>query len=146
VGYKRRKRYGNPDANQADIVKFARRRLHLSRDVNTTVVGGGFPDWVIPWRGLTVLIEIKGKDGKLSKGQRDFIDNWTGGPVLVVDSAEDLFRQLIDLDKAKPPVRDLPPAFGRSVRAALAATAEGESTATGGGPEHGAAADGSGGV
>lgn len=102
-----RRRGGNPDANQKDVLAFARKRLGVN-GVVTTGVGFGFPDNVFGFHGLTILVEVKGPDGKLKPTQVDFIRNWTGGAVLVVDGPEDLFRQLIDLDKAVPPVRALP--------------------------------------
>ncbi len=121
-----RRRGGNPDANQKDVLKFARKRLGLRRDnaVVTTGIGYGFPDNVIGFHGLTVLVEVKGPDGKLRQSQLDFMATWDGGPILVVDGPEDLFRQLIDLDKSVPPVRGLPADFRKAVGDALAATAE----------------------
>lgn len=128
-----RRRGGHPDANQGDVLKFARKRLGLRKDnaVVTTGIGYGFPDNVFGFHGLTILVEVKGPDGKLRQSQLDFMATWDGGPILVVDGPEDLFQQLIDLDKRTPPVRALPADFGAAVRAALAASAEGESTAGG---------------
>lgn len=123
MGYKRRRRFGNPDANQQDVIAFARKRLGAIRSVVTTVVGGGFPDNVVPFRGLTILVEVKGPKGKLEKSQEDFIRNWDGGPILVVDGPEDLYRQLIALDKLTPPVRGLAEDFRKAVEDAVAATA-----------------------
>lgn len=117
-----RRRGGNPDANQAPILAYARRRLGVKGTV-TTGVGFGFPDNVFGFRGLTILVEVKGPNGKLKPAQEDFIRTWTGGPVLVVDSGEDLFRQLMALDKAVPPVRGLPADFGAAVQAAAVSTA-----------------------
>ena len=121
-----RRRGGNPDANQKDVLTFARKRLGLraGNAVVTTGIGYGFPDNVIGFHGMTILVEVKGPDGKLRQSQLDFIATWDGGPVLVVDGPLDLFQQLIDLDKAVPPVRGLPADFRKAVSDALAATAE----------------------
>lgn len=130
MGWARRK-FGNPDKNQPDILAFARNRLGVRKDsaVVTTGVGGGFPDTVLGFHGLTVLVEVKGKDGKLSPSQVAFMAAWDGGPVLVVDSAEDLFHQLIDLDRAVPPVRGLPADWRAEVERRVTESAAAESTA-----------------
>lgn len=105
----RRHRYGNPDQNQQGIFDFAAARLGAEVR-NTTALGKGFPDGVAAWRGLTVLIEVKRPGGKLRKAQVEFRDIWRriGGPYLVVESGEDLLRQLLALDRQVPPVRGLP--------------------------------------
>ena len=41
-------------------------------------VGQHFPDLVVAKDGDTVLVEVKGKGGKLSEGQREFADKWQG--------------------------------------------------------------------
>jgi hypothetical protein len=54
-------------------------------------VGGGFPDLVVGFRGITMLLEIK--DGakvpsarRLTSHQRTFAEQWTGSPIWVVES------------------------------------------------------------
>lgn len=41
-------------------------------------VGQHFPDLVVAKDGDTVLVEVKGKNGKLTEGQREFADKWQG--------------------------------------------------------------------
>ena len=41
-------------------------------------VGQNFPDLVIAKQGDTVLVEVKGKHGQLTEGQREFADKWQG--------------------------------------------------------------------
>ena len=119
----RRHRYGKPDQNQEGIFEFARN--HLDAEVrNTTAVGRGFPDGVVGWRGLTVLVEVKRpKKGKLEASQQDFQRTWRGGPYLVVESGDDLVRQLLALDLRTPPVRGRPVPMPVADAIAKAATA-----------------------
>lgn len=108
-----RRRYGNPDQNQQDIVDLVRGHLPASVE-NTTGVGDGFPDLVVGFQGLTVLVEVKkperGRGGRkkalqLRDSQEKFVREWRGGPVLAVDEGIDLVQQLIHLDTITPPVR-----------------------------------------
>lgn len=105
----RRHRYGNPDANQADIFDFAAKRLDAEVR-NTTAVGRGFPDGALGWRGLTILAEVKrpGKKKALRESQEEFRRQWKGGPILTVESSTDLLEQIVGLDRLVPPVRGLP--------------------------------------
>jgi hypothetical protein len=106
MGWGGRKRYGNPDRNQQPIVDLVR-AMGGTVEI-TTGVGDGFPDLVIGWRGLTILVEVK-KPGKaaastrLRESQDLFRVRWTGGPVLDVETATELVQKLIDLDVRTPP-------------------------------------------
>ena len=58
----------------------------------TSALGGGFPDLVVGWRGINVLLEVK--DGAkfpsqqaLTLDEQKFFDSW-GGQRCVVLSAE----------------------------------------------------------
>lgn len=79
---------GHLDANHAEIV------AALSRmgpePVDTTRIGAGFPDLVWPFQGQTILIEVKRADGKLSPAQERFHSEWRGGPLYVIQNAEDI--------------------------------------------------------
>lgn len=64
------------DVNHADIADAFRRMGWSVAD--TSRIGGGFPDLCIAKRGITVLIEVKAKNGKLRKSQIDFAVDWHG--------------------------------------------------------------------
>lgn len=96
---------GNPDANQADLVALARR---LGADVRvTSQVGRDFPDLVVGFRGVTVLVEVtnpagKGKAFRERKArQAEFRAGWRGGPVVEVKTADDLIRLLTGPDMVR---------------------------------------------
>lgn len=46
-------------------------------------MGDSFPDLVIAKYGINALVEIKGKNGKLSPGQLEFKKSWRGFVVVV---------------------------------------------------------------
>jgi len=83
------RRAARTDDNHEQIVK-------ALRAVGATVqslaaVGRGVPDLLVGYQGKTFLLEIK--DGSKSLSQRQltedqmrFHDDWTGGPLLVVES------------------------------------------------------------
>ena len=57
-------------------------------------VGGGFPDLVVGYKGVTYLVEVKDPDkGKLENTQVDFIMGWNGH-VKVVTSIEEAKEML----------------------------------------------------
>lgn len=58
-------------------------------------VGGNFVDLVVGAHGTTYLVELKGPRGKLSEGQREFADNWKGGPVIVARSVDDVLLAIV---------------------------------------------------
>lgn len=93
-----RRRYGKPDQNQQPMVDLVRKRLGAAV-VITTGVGDGFVDLVVGWRKLTILVEVKKPGGKLQQNQVDFRDTWPGGPIIAVQSAEELVAGLIMLDR-----------------------------------------------
>lgn len=85
------RRAAKVDANHQEIVQ-------TLRSVGATVhslaaVGHGCPDLLVGWNGKTILMELK--DGgkapsarKLTEEQIKWHSDWTGGPLLVVDSSE----------------------------------------------------------
>ena len=87
------------DTNQAEIVQALRQIGAHVRD--TSQVGDGFPDLVVSWRGVNILVEIKwlrptsegGRHGE-SEGQRIARETWPG-PWIVVTSPMDAVEQLI---------------------------------------------------
>lgn len=83
------------DANQAAIVDALRKLGALVH--STARLGGGFPDLVVLWRGVVLLVEVK--DGrkppsarKLTPDELAFRD--LGWPVHVVESVEQALQLL----------------------------------------------------
>lgn len=79
------------DANQTEIVN-ALRDVGASVAI-TSMIGAGFPDIVVGYRGTNFLMEIK--DGskppsarKLTKAERKFHDLWRG-TVIVVNGVDE---------------------------------------------------------
>ena len=65
--------------------------------IDTSGLGGGFPDFILGFRGDTLLMELK--NPKTSYGRRGLNPNqlkwkasWTGGPYAVVDGVEAAIR------------------------------------------------------
>ena len=81
------RRIGRVDANQATIVA-------ALRAVGCTVYvasgcGQGFPDLVVGYKGLTLLLEVKTLEGKLTPDQKTFFAAWRGSSIAVVRSVPD---------------------------------------------------------
>lgn len=92
----RKRRGGNPDTGDADMVK-------LARDLDATIwitslLGFGFPDWVMGFRGLTILVERKRPGGELRKTQDKFRETWKGGLYVVLETADDLVAMMTAVD------------------------------------------------
>lgn len=111
-----RRRSGNPDQAQPELVSVAE-RLGASVAI-TTGVGDGFPDAVLGFRGQDLLSEFKtqggiGKRGKRLKGgqlresQKDFMRRWKGAPVRVVETGADMVRVLLEADAKRPDLRQV---------------------------------------
>ena len=78
------------DKNHPELVR-------ALRDAGCTVVSladlgnpRGCPDLLAGYRGLTILVEVKGAKGKLNALQQDWHDRWTGSPVVVIRSVDDV--------------------------------------------------------
>lgn len=76
------------DANQKEIVQALR---DAGAYVRIVTQGDGLPDLLVGYRGHTVLMEIK--DGAkppsaqvLTVNEQKFFDEWTGGPLVKVNS------------------------------------------------------------
>lgn len=67
--------------------------------VDASRMGQGFPDLVIGYRNVTLLMECKdpktayGKKGA-NQNQKAFMETWKGGPVAIVDGPEAALRAL----------------------------------------------------
>ena len=79
-----RRYYGKRDNNHLEI------KHALEGDgwrcCDTHMVGDGFPDMVVGKSNVTVLLEVKNRDGfnKIDKKQIAFSDEWTGGNYIIV--------------------------------------------------------------
>jgi hypothetical protein len=92
------RRGGKPDAGDAELVTLARR---LGATVTiTSHVGFGFPDWVLGIRGATILVERKTRGGAYRTSQVQFYRRWTGGPIVKVETTDDLLGLLTAGDPA----------------------------------------------
>lgn len=85
-------KHGKVDANQAEIAE-ALRRCGASV-VSLADVGGGVPDILIGFRGMTYLAEIKTAHGQLNELQQEWHAAWRGFPVLVLRSVDDAAKAL----------------------------------------------------
>lgn len=90
------RRAARTDANQTDIVD-ALRDVGASVSV-TSMVGSGFPDIVVGYRGINYLMEIK--DGskppskrRLTSDEQEFHDLWRGS-VIVVQNVDEALKAI----------------------------------------------------
>lgn len=82
------------DTNQDDIVQ-------VLRDIGASVtllhmVGAGFPDIIVGFRGINILMEIKTDSGTLTPAESYWQDNWRG-QCCIVRSPEDAIEKLLEL-------------------------------------------------
>jgi hypothetical protein len=91
------RRAGRTDANQQRIVA-ALRKVGASVAI-TSGAGDGLPDLLVGWLGETYLLEIKDGEKKPSKrrltpAEAEFVKNWRGRPVSIVESEADALRAI----------------------------------------------------
>lgn len=85
------------DANHKEIVD-AMKAVGASI-IDTSRLGKGMPDVIVGFRGQTILMEIKnpktqyGRKG-LNANQRKWAEEWSGGPLSIVDSVDAALRML----------------------------------------------------
>ena len=79
------------DDNQNEIVTALRK---AGATVRVVTQGGGLPDLLVGYQGRTILMEVK--DGnkvpsarKLTDAEEKFFMEWTGGPLVIVNSVEE---------------------------------------------------------
>jgi hypothetical protein len=84
------RRAARRDANEADVVKAL---ASVGASVFVALMGDGFPDLVVGYRGRTYLMEVK--DGRkpeharpLTPMQAEFIRDWKGQVIVVTSPAE----------------------------------------------------------
>ena len=77
------------DQNHAEIVRALRQvpgvTVHSLHEM-----GNGCPDLLVGYRSITTMIEVKTAKGKLNALQQDWHDRWTGSPVVVIRSVNDV--------------------------------------------------------
>ena len=92
--------HGKVDLNQRALVAILRQYpgavIH-----SLASVGGGTPDLLLGYQGETTLIEVKGRGGKLNDLQRAWHAEWTGTPVAVVRSQEDVVILMASLARPR---------------------------------------------
>ena len=85
------------DANQGAIVQALRGMGAAVKSI--AIVGGGVPDLLCNFRGVTVLLEVKQPGSKLTVAEQEFMDTWPSG-AYVVRSAEE--AKLVVAEAARP--------------------------------------------
>ncbi|MEL6646642.1 MAG: VRR-NUC domain-containing protein [Pseudomonadota bacterium] len=91
------------DNNQGDIIRWFR---GLGATVHPCQrVGEGFPDLVVGYRGVNLLVEVKQEGHKLRPNQKDWHEGWKG-QCCVVRSLEDVTGLLAGVDQAGEPPED----------------------------------------
>jgi hypothetical protein len=90
-------RYANRiDANQNKIVEALRGAGAYVRIISQ---GDGIPDLLVGYKGYTILMEVKDGDKvpsarKLTEAEQKFFNEWDGGLLVVVNSAEEALETL----------------------------------------------------
>jgi hypothetical protein len=77
------------DKNHAEIVR-ALRDVPGVTVFSLATLGKGIPDICVGFRGITVLVEIKGATGKVNPLQAAWHDRWTGSRVVIIRSVDDI--------------------------------------------------------
>ena len=57
--------------------------------------GGGCPDLLVGFRGVTLVAEVKTDDGKMNDLQSDWHAKWKGGPVAILRTLDDVVCLLL---------------------------------------------------
>lgn len=58
--------------------------------VDSSAMGGGFPDALVGCAGVTDLVEFKSEGGTVTPAQVTFDATWRGSPVWLIRSANDV--------------------------------------------------------
>ena len=94
------RQHGKVDLNQRALVAILRQ--YPGAVVHSLAsLGGGTPDLLLGYQGETTLIEVKGRGGKLNDLQRAWHAEWTGTPVAVVRSQEDVVILMASLARPR---------------------------------------------
>ncbi len=85
------RRAAKKDSNQNEI---ARELQQVGATVyDTSKIGAGYPDLTVGFRGATFLLEVKAKNGTLTKDESLFFQTWNGHAV-VVRSADEALKAI----------------------------------------------------
>jgi len=85
------------DDNHRAIVKALRQHPGV-RVFSTAAVGKGVPDLCVGYQSFTILCEIKGAKGRLNPAQTEWHFEWTGTPVVILRTVDDVILLLRTLD------------------------------------------------
>jgi len=89
----RRGHAGRVDANHAECVKALRSAGMMA--TSTAMLGNGFADIIVGYRGLNILLEIKSEGGRMTSDERQFHLTWAG-QVAVANSPEEAVIAVVD--------------------------------------------------
>ena len=77
------------DLNHRAIVR-ALRDIPGVTCYSTADLGHGFPDLCVGYRSFNILCEVKGPKGRLTPAQTEWHFGWTGAPVVILRSVDDV--------------------------------------------------------
>lgn len=80
------RRAAKKDANQTQIARELRAFGMSVRHTHT--IGKGFPDIVVGWRGVTLLVELKTDNGRMTDDEMIFFETWRGAAIMAKSSEE----------------------------------------------------------
>lgn len=90
------RRNAKRDANEPPIVK---RLRQMGADVYL-ISQRGIPDLDVVWRGLLRKAEVKGPNGRLTPDQEEFLRNWRGPPIPILETEDDATAWILSLHKS----------------------------------------------
>ena len=86
------------DDNHREIVQALRDHPGVSL-FSTAALGKGIPDICIGYRSFNILCEIKGPKGRLNPAQTEWHFRWTGAPVVILRTVDDVVLLIQTLDR-----------------------------------------------
>ena len=60
-------------------------------------LGRGCPALLVGYGGISVLLEVKGEKGKLNPMQEAWHNRWTGEPVVIVRTIQDVEKLIVNM-------------------------------------------------
>jgi len=72
---------GRVDNTQAEIIRALEQAGMRARSI--AVVGNGFPDLLVRWRGRTYLLEVKTGNARLTAAEEQWRETWPGHYAIV---------------------------------------------------------------
>jgi len=84
-----------PDTNQGKLFEQIRGLWGPNCIINTSKVGGGFPDFILGLRGVNLFFEVKTETGELNELQVIFHKNWESqGQIAIARTMEDVIAEV----------------------------------------------------